>query len=108
MRADILLIGFGNVARRFAQLLDQRREVLRREHDLECRIVGCASDITAAREAVNDCMQRGHCQHIGGVVHRRRIDNWKPSKGFDCILLFWPSRRNIRGYFGTLKGRCSL
>ena len=40
MRADLVLIGFGNVARRFARLLEERAGVLRREHDLEHRIVG--------------------------------------------------------------------
>ena len=43
MRADILLVGFGNVGRRFARLLDEREEVLRRQHDLEPRIVGIST-----------------------------------------------------------------
>jgi homoserine dehydrogenase len=43
MRADILLVGFGNVGRRFAQLLAEREEILRRQHDLETRIVGVAT-----------------------------------------------------------------
>jgi homoserine dehydrogenase len=40
---DVALVGFGNVGRRFARLLGERRERLRREHDLECRIVGIAT-----------------------------------------------------------------
>jgi homoserine dehydrogenase len=43
MRADILLVGFGNVGRRFARLLDEREEILRRQHDLEPRIVGIST-----------------------------------------------------------------
>jgi homoserine dehydrogenase len=43
MRADILLVGFGNVGRRFARLLIEREAVLRRGHDLETRIVGIAT-----------------------------------------------------------------
>lgn len=43
MRADLALIGVGNVGRRFAELLDERRERLHREHDLTCRIVGVAT-----------------------------------------------------------------
>ena len=43
MRADLLLVGFGNVARRFAGLLDERKEVLTRQHDLEPRIVGIST-----------------------------------------------------------------
>lgn len=43
MRADLALIGFGNVAKRFVALLDERRDWLARECDLECRIVGIAT-----------------------------------------------------------------
>ena len=42
-RADLALIGFGNVARRFVTLLDERRDWLARHCDLECRIVGIAT-----------------------------------------------------------------
>jgi homoserine dehydrogenase len=43
MRADLALIGFGNVGRRFARLLDEHRDHLHNQHDLECRIVGIAT-----------------------------------------------------------------
>lgn len=43
MRADLALIGFGNVGRRFGRLLDERRERLQRDYDLSCRIVGIAT-----------------------------------------------------------------
>src|SRR5262245_44392070 len=43
MRADLALVGFGNVGRRFARLLDEQRDHLRNEHRLECRIVGIAT-----------------------------------------------------------------
>jgi homoserine dehydrogenase len=43
LRADLALIGFGNVARQFARLLDDCRERLAREYALEYRIVGAAS-----------------------------------------------------------------
>ena len=42
-RADLALIGFGNVAKRFVTLLGEHREWLSREHDLEYRIVGIAT-----------------------------------------------------------------
>ena len=42
-RANLALVGFGNVARRFAVLLEDRRELLMREYDLDCRIVGVAT-----------------------------------------------------------------
>jgi homoserine dehydrogenase len=43
MRADLALIGFGNVGRCFARLLAQRRDWLALDYDLECRIVGIAT-----------------------------------------------------------------
>lgn len=43
MRADLALIGFGNVARRFAHLLEERAERLLKDHDLTCRIVATAT-----------------------------------------------------------------
>lgn len=43
MRADIALIGFGNVGRRFARLLAERADRLAAEYDLTCRIVGIST-----------------------------------------------------------------
>ncbi len=43
MRADLALVGFGNVGRRFAHLLDERRRLLTDDHDLDCRIMGIAT-----------------------------------------------------------------
>jgi homoserine dehydrogenase len=43
LRADLALIGFGNVAQRFVGLLDDCRERLARDYALEYRIVGAAS-----------------------------------------------------------------
>jgi len=43
IRADLALIGFGNVAQRFVGLLDEYRDRLPVEHGLECRIVGAAT-----------------------------------------------------------------
>jgi homoserine dehydrogenase len=43
MRADLALIGFGNVGRRFARLLDERRDWLSLDYDLDCRVVGIAT-----------------------------------------------------------------
>ena len=39
-RADLALVGFGHVGRRFAQLLADCRQSLRDEHQLDCRIIG--------------------------------------------------------------------
>ena len=39
MLVDLALIGFGNVARRFVRLLDERRDLLSARCDLTCRII---------------------------------------------------------------------
>jgi homoserine dehydrogenase len=43
MRADLAIVGYGNVGRRFASLLDQRKDTLQAEHDLTVRIVGTST-----------------------------------------------------------------
>lgn len=43
MRADLALVGFGHVGRRFARLLNERRDWLSLDYDLDCRIVGIAT-----------------------------------------------------------------
>ena len=43
MRADLALVGFGNVGRRFARLIEERRDWLSLDYDLECRIVGVST-----------------------------------------------------------------
>jgi homoserine dehydrogenase len=43
MLVDVALVGFGNVARRFVRLLDERRELLNTDYDLACRITGIAT-----------------------------------------------------------------
>jgi homoserine dehydrogenase len=49
LRADLALVGFGNVARRFAVLIEERRERLMRDYALDCRIVGAATRRLGAR-----------------------------------------------------------
>jgi homoserine dehydrogenase len=43
MRFDLLLIGFGNVGRRFARLVNELGPALRREHAVETRIIGIST-----------------------------------------------------------------
>jgi homoserine dehydrogenase len=43
MLADLALVGFGNVGRRFTTLLSERRQQLAADHDLECRVIGIAT-----------------------------------------------------------------
>jgi homoserine dehydrogenase len=68
MRADLVLVGFGNVGRRFARLIEERRDWLALDYDLESRIVGIATKRHGAvfREAGLDAvglavqMEAGH------------------------------------------------
>jgi homoserine dehydrogenase len=48
-RADLALVGYGHVAKRFVTLLEEQREWLALECDLECRIVGVATRTHGAR-----------------------------------------------------------
>jgi homoserine dehydrogenase len=43
MLADVAILGYGHVGRRFSSLLDERREILETEHDLSVRVVGSAT-----------------------------------------------------------------
>src|SRR5262249_24038115 len=43
MTFDLILVGFGNVARRFVRLLDELRPDLKEEHDIDTRVVGIAT-----------------------------------------------------------------
>jgi homoserine dehydrogenase len=43
MRADLALVGFGNVGRTLARLLEERQARLLADYDLECRVVGIAT-----------------------------------------------------------------
>jgi homoserine dehydrogenase len=43
MLVDLALVGYGHVGRRFARLLDERRDLLEREFDLTCRVTGIAT-----------------------------------------------------------------
>jgi len=43
MRADLALVGFGHVGRRFAKLLEERRDWLALDYELDCRVIGIAT-----------------------------------------------------------------
>jgi homoserine dehydrogenase len=48
-RADLVLVGFGHVGRRFASLLGESRPALLAQYGLDCRIVGIATRRMGAR-----------------------------------------------------------
>jgi len=55
MRADLALIGFGNVGRRFAQLLDEQAAALETSYGLSCRIVAKATRTHGADAGGEPC-----------------------------------------------------
>jgi homoserine dehydrogenase len=54
-RVELAIIGFGNVGRRFASLLDEKADRLARDHDVACRVVGTASGRGGATFAGQRC-----------------------------------------------------
>jgi homoserine dehydrogenase len=70
MRADLALLGFGHVGRRFARLLNERRDWLSLDYDLDCRIVGIATRRHGAvfREAGLDAASLAKKVEGGGRV----------------------------------------
>src|SRR5260221_608563 len=71
MRADLVLVGFGNVGRRFARLIEERRDWLSPDYDLDCRVVGLAT------------------RHLRGVVNSTTnhiLSALEDGEGFDAAL----------------------
>jgi len=94
MRADLALVGFGNVGRRFARLIEERRDWLSLDYDLECRIVGIATrhhgavfrdaGLDAVRLAVE--MEAGHPIADGMTAAEGSLDIIKRLAGSDAPL----------------------
>jgi homoserine dehydrogenase len=64
MRADLALIGLGNVGRRFTELLGERAARLQSDHRLVCRIVGTATRTQGAT------FQGGRCADVFELIRR--------------------------------------
>ena len=91
MTFDLILIGFGNVARRFVALLAEQRTALARDHDLTARVVGIATRHGQAyaadglKEIASDVART-----VGSARHRRPeglhySDLFRASKGGDYL-----------------------
>lgn len=66
MRADLALIGYGNVARRFEAMLSEQRDILQSTYNLTCRVTATASrrhGCTAAGAACRDSFEA--IAHLG-------------------------------------------
>jgi homoserine dehydrogenase len=70
MRADLALVGFGHVGRRFARLLEERRDWLSLDYDLDCRIVAVATlrHGTVLREAGLDAVALAAAVESGNPI----------------------------------------
>lgn len=89
-RFDLVLVGFGHVGRRFARLLDERRDELRRQLGLAWRVVGIATrrhgcawnprglDVGRALEVAE---RRGSLESLS----RRRSSRSRPDTPADLI-----------------------
>lgn len=55
MRADLALIGLGNVARRFVELIDERAQRLLDDYSLTCRIAGTSTRTRGAEYLGEPC-----------------------------------------------------
>ena len=76
MRADLALVGFGNVARRFARLIEERRDWLTLDYDLECRLVGISTRRHGSvfRDSGVDGVALADAVDAGGTVGQDAID----------------------------------
>ena len=70
MLADLALVGFGHVGRRFVRLLDERRDRLAREHDLTWRVTGIATRRHGAIQAATgvDALAAARQLEAGGSL----------------------------------------
>ncbi len=71
MRVDLVLVGFGNVARRFVRLLEERAGRLRLDHDLTWRVIAIA---TARHGALRD---------LDGLDARRALEVVEAGQSLD-------------------------
>jgi homoserine dehydrogenase len=97
MRADLALIGFGNVGRRFARLLVEASARLASEYDLSCRVVGIA---TARHGMTWDAEGIGAEAAIARVERGEPLSSSPPHPGgspsFDVIARLGRSDADLR------------
>ncbi|HXW05181.1 MAG TPA: hypothetical protein VD833_08115 [Vicinamibacterales bacterium] len=93
MRADLALVGFGNVARRFVRLLDERRSDLNDTFDLECRIVAIATRRHGARLALEGL---DPIEAAATVERGAQLDATGQNRALDAIRLLGTSTSPLR------------
>jgi homoserine dehydrogenase len=87
MLADLALVGFGNVARTFARMLDERRVRLKHESDLSCRVTGIATRThgTVYSEQGIDALSAARIVEAGGSLQEIRDSVGDGGSTFDVI-----------------------
>lgn len=98
MRADLVLVGFGNVGRRFVQLVEERRAHLAGEHDLVCRTVGISTRRHGAvwRPEGVDTAAAVALVERGGSLSEPGGAGATPSDGIDLITRLGASDADLR------------
>jgi homoserine dehydrogenase len=71
MRVDLILVGFGNVSRRFVRLLEERADRLRLDHDVTWRVIGIAT------------RRHGTARNIEGLDVHRALDRVEAGQMLD-------------------------
>ncbi len=111
MTADLVLVGFGNVGRRFVRLLDGCRAELRDRHSLEWRIVGICTrrhgrvgnpeglDALAAADAVERGEPlgerwKGDADGVGFI--RAAADDWRRSGSANPLVVVETTVLDVR------------
>jgi len=90
MRADLALIGFGNVGRRFARILAEQRDRLETEYDLDVRVPAIATGRhgRAFRHDGLDAVQAAeHIEGGGSLDALHEPGGPAPGSSRDCITL---------------------
>ena len=99
MRADLALIGFGNVARTFVRLLQDRSRLLLHDDDLECRIVGITTRThgTAYSSRGLDAIDAVRRVETGGSVSDlHNAADGEPPTSLTCIQRLATSEAPLR------------
>jgi homoserine dehydrogenase len=100
MIADLVLIGFGNVSRRFVRLIDERRRALDRDFGLTCRVIGIATRRHGAAVGAGgiDGPAAARLVESGGTLTDLpgRVDESALPGADQCIAVLAQSRADIR------------
>ena len=96
MRVDLVLIGFGHVARRFVRLLDEQRHRLAADEDLEYRIVGIATRRHGAIHQTDGVDAALAVKHVEAQRRLDEIARATVTSAFDVIAALGTSNAPLR------------